>query len=670
MDSTLFSEIADSMAMGLVVLNHDTEVVVWNDWIADASKIGRTVALGRPLAALFPELRNTRLLPAIDAALRDAASDHLGHVENPSLFPLSTIDGEPRAMKQKVVVTPFADGGGNRNCLIQIEDVTRDVERDRQLQEQTRQLQELGDAADEARRAKSEFLAAMRDEVRTPMNGVIGLINVLAESPLGGHEARLVEMIRGSADLLLTEIDNILVYLMLESGNVEVENRPMRLADEIERVSVAFDRQAREKQIELTLKIDPALPPVVVGDAHRLGQILTNLVTAGIKVAAGHDRAGKITVAAALLERREDRVWVRIDVAGTAVDLDPEDRSRPPEEPDPGARGNTLHFGGAGLGLAISRRLAQLMSGHLRVESGPRGRTVFSARLPFAVAATPPPRSRRLNARRAVARYAAPDRAAAIAQGRLILVVEDNDANREVIREQLQLLRYAADVAPNGVQALRMWRQQEYGAILTDIEMPEMDGYALVTAIRAYEASSMNGPGIPVIALTANAFNSDIDRCLASGMNAHLAKPVGLHLLWDTLEQWLPPVEGDGDAPAPPPEAPGADIDPSMLATIVGDNPELHRVLLAKFFESATATMQEIHGAYDSRAARELSELGHKLKSSARSVGAIGLANWCEDLEEAGRGDDWETIKHLHARADRLFEETRDRISRGVPERP
>ena len=111
-------------------------------------------------------------------------------------------------------------------------------------------------------------------------------------------------------------------------------------------------------------------------------------------------------------------------------------------------------------------------------------------------------------------------------------------------------------------------------------------------------------------------------------------------------------------------------VDPSMLATIVGENPELHRVLLQKFVESATTTIQQIHGAYDSRAALELSELGHKLKSSARSVGAIGLANWCEDLEEAGRGDDWETIELLHARADQLFEETRDTIVQRAPEVP
>ena len=270
-----------------------------------------------------------------------------------------------------------------------------------------------------------------------------------------------------------------------------------------------------------------------------------------------------------------------------------------------------------------------------------------------------------------MARKSAPDRDEAIGHGRLILVVEDNDVNREVIREQLRLLGYAADVVSNGVEALRLWRQEKYGAIVTDIEMPEMNGYEFVTAVRADESSSAPRRGIPVIALTANAFKSDIDRCLATGMNAHLAKPVGLHLLRETLEQWLPAAAG-GDASIPDSDAPGGDamVDPSMLATIVGENPELHRVLLQKFVESATTTIQQIHGAYDSRAALELSELGHKLKSSARSVGAIGLANWCEDLEEAGRGDDWETIELLHARADQLFEETRDTIVQRAPEVP
>jgi CheY-like chemotaxis protein/HPt (histidine-containing phosphotransfer) domain-containing protein len=249
-------------------------------------------------------------------------------------------------------------------------------------------------------------------------------------------------------------------------------------------------------------------------------------------------------------------------------------------------------------------------------------------------------------------------RAEALKQGRLILVAEDNETNRKVILRQLSLLGYAADVADNGLQALQYWLKGDYALLLTDLHMPGMDGYQITETIRLEEESGR--PRIPIIALTANALRSEADRCRAAGMDDYLSKPAQLADLKAALERWMPqagavriPPAEPRPTPLPPP---GAPMDISVLEHLVGDDPVVVRDFLDVFRHGA------VRGAADMREAFAAGELmrggaeAHKLKSSARSVGALALGELCAELELASAARDADGLNRLLAAFDAEFD--------------
>jgi len=230
-----------------------------------------------------------------------------------------------------------------------------------------------------------------------------------------------------------------------------------------------------------------------------------------------------------------------------------------------------------------------------------------------------------------------PTREQALRQHRLILVAEDNETNQKVIRQQFALLGVAVDITSNGKEALKRWRGTDYAMLFTDLHMPEMDGYDLATAIRSLENGQRR---IPIIALTANALKGEADRCRAVGMDDYLRKPAQLVDLKATLEKWLPLVE-------PPPLTPSSTattlrsastlaLDVSVLEALVGNDPEIIREFLEEFRNTSLQTAAELQTACQLGQASQASALGHKLKSSARAVGAIPLGDLCAELEHAG----------------------------------
>ncbi|MFH7325159.1 PAS domain S-box protein [Desulfurivibrio sp. C05AmB] len=244
---------------------------------------------------------------------------------------------------------------------------------------------------------------------------------------------------------------------------------------------------------------------------------------------------------------------------------------------------------------------------------------------------------------------APPSRAEARRQGRLILVVEDNEINQKVVLQQLALLGYTADIAGNGQAALEMWQNGDYALLLTDLHMPKMDGYALTAAIRAAE-----GPArIPIIAFSANALKGEAEHCLEAGMDDYLGKPVQLGQLQGMLAKWLPAAVGPGpvaEAPAAAetaPAPPAVPVDVKVLKALVGDDEEIVNDFLAEFRNSALSTAAELGAACRAGQAAAAGALAHKLKSSARSVGALALGELCAALEQAGRSGDSAALADL-----------------------
>lgn len=261
----------------------------------------------------------------------------------------------------------------------------------------------------------------------------------------------------------------------------------------------------------------------------------------------------------------------------------------------------------------------------------------------------------------------APSVSEAEAAGTLILVAEDNLTNQTVIRRQLEMLGYAAEMVENGKLAYDALAQKRYGLLLTDCHMPEMDGFELARTVRGGEA--LPDSGLPIIAITASVLESDIENCLAAGMNDVLAKPIELPKLQKALRTWLPEGEGvvETDA-APEPTAAskdgtdtsGSPVDPSALVELFGDDEETIKEILKEFLEPVAANVDEIRAAIADRSAKGVSAAAHKLKSSSRAIGANELADICQALEMAGKATDWTAID---ASSERLPQVAQDVLS-------
>ena len=517
------------------------------------------------------------------------------------------------------------------------------------VSKRTEELSHARDEAENANRAKSTFLATMSHEIRTPMNGVIGMIDVLQQSSLTGGQIEMVDLIRDSAFSLLEIIEEILDFSKIEAGKLVIENAPMCVAELVEKVGAMLGQVAAKQGVALSVYADPALPPALLGDATRLRQVLVNIVGNAIKFSGGRAGGGKVSMRAALVEQRADAVVVDLIVADDGIGMDEAVVAGLFSAFTQADASTTRRFGGTGLGLAISGMLVGLMGGTISVRSEPGHGSTFTVRLHLALAPAPAfsavaGRAGSKDALADVDREArgapAPLPRAAFAEGRRILVAEDNETNRKVIVQQLQLIGLAAEVVDDGRAALDRWRGGDFALVLTDLHMPVMDGYALARAIRAEEGPARR---TPILALTANALRGEEQRCLAAGMDAYLSKPVRLQQLKAAIEDCLGRAASGSLRSAggvSKTEAPPADL--NVLAELVGTDPEVIDEVLKTFLGSTARTAAELGEGVAGGSSRAVSAAAHKLKSAARSIGAHRLAGLCEEMElaaEAQRPD-------------------------------
>ena len=387
-------------------------------------------------------------------------------------------------------------------------------------------LEKAKAAAEEANKAKSQFLAHMNHEIRTPMNAIVGLADLLLQADLGAREQEYVRLLNASAETLLKLIDDVLDLSKIEAGELILERVEFDLHKALGDSIDLLAPRARAKGIDLRLEIAPETPAAWRGDRTRLLQVLINLINNAIKFTArGHV---VVRVQAEDHDRRDGRIRVRVD--DTGLGIAPEDQARlftPFFQVDSSI---TRKFGGTGLGLTISKRIVDLMGGEIGVESQPGiGSTFrFSVLLERCL-------------KRSEASPSTPGQPLASASPRSrdfhLLLVEDNPVNQIVARGLLENLGYRVDVADNGLQALDAFDRGPYDLILMDCQMPELDGYEATRRIRAQEPA---GQRIPVVALTAHAMKGDREKCLAAGMDDYLSKPVREAALRTTLARWLP----------------------------------------------------------------------------------------------------------------------------------
>jgi CheY-like chemotaxis protein/nitrogen-specific signal transduction histidine kinase len=411
---------------------------------------------------------------------------------------------------------------------------THELERtNRRLQEEIRvrreteeALREARDTAEEASQAKSRFLANMSHEMRTPLNGVLGLAELLQKDDLPPEARHRIDMLRRSADSLLSLIEQILDFSKIEADRLTVEIDDFHLPELEEFLTEVLGRRAEAKGLEFRLQRDPDIPDRLRGDGVRLRQILINLVDNAIKFT----KEGGVEVRFRLDRREDDALWLDFVVRDTGIGIERETARHLFQPFTQGDESTSRRFGGTGLGLAICRSLAELMGGSIRLESTPGEGSTFTVHLPFQRAAAP------------VEVPAADDCAesrdlGALAVGRKVLVAEDSEVNQIVLSLQLKGLGLANRVVADGAEVFAALEEENFDLILMDCQMPGVDGYEATRRLRAGESE---GRHLPIIAVTASAVKAELDRCRQVGMDDVLSKPYREEELREVLCRWLP----------------------------------------------------------------------------------------------------------------------------------
>ncbi|MBI5086556.1 MAG: response regulator [Acidobacteria bacterium] len=500
------------------------------------------------------------------------------------------------------------------------------------IRQRTEQLEQALHTATAASQTKSEFLANMSHELRTPMSGVIGMLDLVLDSPLSTDQREQILTAHNCAHSLLALLNDLLDLSKIEAGRMALEEIPFDLRQMVADCAKAHQLKARAKGITLTWQVDDGVPRQILGDPLRIRQILNNLLSNAVKFTS----EGYVRVSVSLQPGAGDTSRphiLRLVVSDTGPGIAQEKQETIFEKFTQADGSISRKFGGTGLGLAITRKLTEVHGGRILLDSKVGMGSSFTVLLPC---------GRVDNAAGENVHAAAP----ASSETPRILVVEDNRINQKVVVSLLRKKGYTADIANNGQEALDCLKLREYGLVLMDVQMPVLDGLEATHQIRADARFAL----LPIVAMTAHAMNGDRERCLQAGMNDYVAKPVDhkhlLSLVDHYLNHTLPRSAGAGE-PSP------------------AEQSVLTEELIQLFLQLSPQRLQALRQSCDAGNLASVRSEAGKLRTAAEEISAAGIVRCAAAVEDASASADLQRVQQslLH-----LDEELSSFIRQAAPE--
>jgi signal transduction histidine kinase/FixJ family two-component response regulator len=480
-------------------------------------------------------------------------------------------------------------------------------ELEEKVRERTAELAAAKAAAEAANEAKSQFLATMSHELRTPMNAILGMMDVALRKATDSTVLDCLQTAKGSADLLLMLLNDLLDSAKIESGKMELESVPFSLRRMLDQITQVLAMRASEKGLSFYCRVSDEGPDAVFGDRMRLQQVLLNLAGNAIKFT----ERGEVEISLRTLSQ-DNEACLEFAVRDTGIGIPSSGQEHLFQRFSQADVSTSRRFGGTGLGLSICKSLVEMMGGSIWVESelGSGSTFYFTVRLPLAKdlppdflapIALPPPTSGQLR----------------------ILLVEDNPANQKLVTYILQDRGHSVELADNGQEAILLTEKKCYDVILMDVQMPGMNGLEATAAIRGREMSENR---VPIIAMTAHAMERDRERCLAAGMDGYLSKPVNAHEMISLLESLAGgAAAGAQIAHALPTVAetlPEAVFNPDEAIGRCFNSADILVEMIQCFFNDADNLFQQMREALAKGDLMEVGRLGHRMKGTVVYLGA------------------------------------------------
>lgn len=582
-------------------------------------------------------------------------------------------DGSTRIIEMKSTLAKReVEGGIQSVCLCAVEDITEQKKAGESLQKAHDELEvrmrEISEKSEELKaanaelvktsRMKTQFVANMNHELLTPMNAIIGMADLLGKTSLDADQKGFVETIRTSSEMLLRLIRDILDFSRIESEKLHMEMNVFNLNNTVSKVVDMLSVAALDKGLSIHFTRNETLPKYVKGDAKRISQVLVNLVNNSIKFT----EKGNIFIRLEKIEERHNLAVVKIIVQDEGIGIEQNFFSEIFKSFSQADMSTTRKYGGAGMGLAISKELVEMMSGSIEVDSQPGKGAEFSVILPFEIsesseeslpeeAGASPENQKESSA----STYVIPESARNSVR---ILVVEDNLINQRLAQSMLTNSGYYCDVVENGEIAVRQLSTHPYDLILMDIQMPVMDGIEATKIIRDRD-SSVRDHSIPIVAMTAHTAEEDRERCIQAGMDDYIAKPIkpeqlkeviGIHLFGKTRQEASPFAGGPAE------DKRRKVFDNAEMRHRVADDEGLMRTLLELFPGNMAKEMDILRRALSQKDMETVRFQAHSIKGMVVNISAHRLSDIAYAMDRAGKNEDINEIRKLYPELKKEFE--------------